>query len=58
MYLYNSMTRKKEKFVPREKGKVYMYVCGITAYDFCHIGHARAAVVFDVLVRFFSISWI
>ena len=53
MYLYNSMTRKKEKFVPREPGKVYMYVCGITAYDYCHIGHARAAVVFDVLVRFF-----
>ena len=52
MYLYNSMTRKKEKFVPREPGKVYMYVCGITAYDLCHIGHARAAVVFDVLVRF------
>ncbi len=52
MYLYNSLTRKKEKFVPREQGKVYMYVCGITAYDLCHIGHARAAVVFDVLVRF------
>lgn len=52
MYLYNSLTRQKEKFVPREDGKVYMYVCGITAYDLCHIGHARAAVVFDVLVRF------
>ncbi len=51
MYLYNSMTKKKEKFVSREQGKVYMYVCGITAYDLCHIGHARAAVVFDVLVR-------
>ncbi len=52
MFLYNSFTGKKEKFVPRESGKVHMYVCGITAYDLCHIGHARAAVVFDVLYRF------
>ncbi len=52
MQLYNTMTRKKEEFVPREPNKVYMYVCGITAYDLCHIGHARCAVVFDVLVRF------
>ena len=52
MWLYNSFTGKKERFVPREPGKVYMYVCGITAYDLCHIGHARAAVVFDVLYRF------
>lgn len=52
MQIYNSLTRKKEEFVPRENGKVHLYVCGITAYDLCHIGHARAAVVFDVLVRF------
>jgi len=49
---YNSLTRRKEHFTPREPGRVAMYVCGITAYDYCHIGHARAAVVFDVLVRF------
>ncbi len=52
MFLYNTLTGKKEKFIPRESGKVRMYVCGITAYDLCHIGHARAAVVFDVLYRF------
>ena len=52
MQFYNTLTHKKEDFVPREPGKVQMYVCGITAYDLCHIGHARAAVVFDVLVRY------
>lgn len=52
MQLYNSMTRKKETFVPLTEGKVNMYVCGITAYDLCHIGHARSALVFDVLVRY------
>ena len=52
MQVYNSETRRKEPFQPREEGKVAIYVCGITAYDICHIGHARAAVVFDVLVRF------
>ncbi len=51
MLLYNSMTRQKEEFVPVREGRVNMYVCGITAYDLCHIGHARSAVVFDVLVR-------
>jgi len=52
MQIYNSLTRKKEEFVPLKPGSVSMYVCGITAYDFCHIGHARSAVVFDVLVRY------
>jgi len=52
MQIYNTMTRKKETFVPIEEGKVRMYVCGITAYDYCHIGHARSAVVFDVIVRY------
>ena len=52
MQIYNSLTRKKEEFVPVNPGKVSMYVCGITAYDYCHIGHARSAVVFDVLVRY------
>ncbi len=52
MQLYNTMTRTKEPFVARRPGKVAMYVCGITAYDLCHIGHARSSVVFDVLVRY------
>jgi len=50
--LYNTLTRKKEEFVPLRKGKVGMYVCGITAYDTCHVGHARSAVVFDVIYRY------
>ena len=50
--LYNSLTRKKEDFVPLEKNKVGMYVCGVTVYDFCHVGHARAAVVFDTIFRY------
>ncbi len=52
MQLYNSLTRKKEEFIPSRPGKVSLYSCGITAYDLCHIGHARSAVVFDVLVRY------
>ncbi|MFT4300873.1 MAG: cysteine--tRNA ligase [Desulfovibrio sp.] len=51
MQLYNTLGRQKETFVPARPGKVNMYVCGITAYDYCHIGHARSALVFDVLVR-------
>jgi len=52
MQLYNTQTRSKEVFTPRIPGQVNMYVCGITAYDLCHIGHARSCVVFDVLVRY------
>lgn len=52
MQLYNTLTRRKETFTPRVPGRVGMYVCGITAYDYCHIGHARSAVVFDVLARY------
>ncbi|MFO7718240.1 MAG: cysteine--tRNA ligase [Thermodesulfobacteriota bacterium] len=52
MHIYNTLTRHKEEFTPQRPGEVSLYVCGITAYDFCHIGHARAAVVFDVLVRY------
>ena len=51
MQLYNTATRRKEDFTPLADNHVRMYVCGITAYDYCHIGHARSAVVFDVLVR-------
>lgn len=52
MQIYNTMTHKKEPFVPQKEGHVSMYACGITAYDLCHIGHARSAVVFDVLARY------
>lgn len=52
MQLYNSLHNRKEIFTPVQPGVVNMYVCGITAYDLCHIGHARSAVVFDVLARY------
>jgi cysteinyl-tRNA synthetase len=50
--LYNSASRKKEVFKPIKEGQVGIYVCGVTVYDVCHIGHARSAIVFDVLVRY------
>jgi cysteinyl-tRNA synthetase len=50
--IYNSLSNKKEVFHPIEEGKVRMYVCGMTVYDYCHIGHARVLVVFDVVYRF------
>jgi cysteinyl-tRNA synthetase len=52
MRLYNTLARKKQEFVPENGNAVNMYVCGITAYDLCHIGHARSSVVFDVLYRY------
>ncbi|WP_243544995.1 cysteine--tRNA ligase [Pseudodesulfovibrio tunisiensis] len=52
MRLYNTLARKKQDFAPLNGNKVNMYVCGITAYDLCHIGHARSSVVFDVLYRY------
>lgn len=52
LYLYNTLTRTKEPFVPIHPGKIGMYVCGITVYDRCHLGHARSMVCFDVMVRF------
>ena len=54
--LYNTLTRQKEQFVPIEPGKVRMYVCGMTVYDFCHIGHARMLAAFDVIYRWLSAS--
>lgn len=54
--IYNTLTRQKEPFRPREAGKVGMYVCGMTVYDYCHIGHARVMVVFDVVARYFRYS--
>ena len=50
--LYNDLTNKKEEFIPIEQGKVSMYVCGMTVYDLCHLGHARVMVVFDVIYRY------
>lgn len=50
--VYNTRTRNKEPFKPIEDGKVGLYVCGVTVYDRCHIGHARAYVAFDVIQRF------
>lgn len=52
LHVYNTLTRTKEPFVPMQPGKIGMYVCGITVYDRCHIGHARSMVCFDVIVRF------
>jgi cysteinyl-tRNA synthetase len=52
MKLYNTMTKKKEEFVPLEEGKVGMYVCGPTVYDYIHVGNARPIIVFDVLRRY------
>jgi len=49
---YNTMTGQKEEFKPIEDKKVGIYVCGITAYDICHVGHARSAVVFDVITKY------
>ena len=50
--IYNVLTREKEEFVPLTKGKVNMYVCGPTVYDYAHIGHAKTYVSFDVVVRY------
>ncbi|MGN6085502.1 cysteine--tRNA ligase [Trinickia sp.] len=49
--IYNTLARDKQPFVPRRAGEVGMYVCGITVYDYCHIGHARLLVVFDLVQR-------
>ncbi|SFM76816.1 cysteine--tRNA ligase [Marinobacter pelagius] len=50
--IYNTLTQKKEEFQPIEPGKVRMYVCGMTVYDYCHLGHARVLVAFDVITRY------
>lgn len=52
LHLYNTLTRKKEAFVAINPGKIGIYVCGITIYDRCHLGHARSMIAFDVIVRF------
>lgn len=50
--IYNTFTGKKEEFTPIKPGEVGMYVCGVTVYDYCHLGHARGAVIFDVIRRY------
>jgi len=54
--LYNSLAREKQEFSPIEPGKVRMYVCGMTVYDLCHLGHARVLVVFDMITRWLRAS--
>ena len=53
--IYNTLARDKQAFVPIETGKVRMYVCGMTIYDYCHIGHARMMMAFDVMYRWLSL---
>ena len=52
--LYNTRTKQKEVFKPIEDGKVGLYVCGMTVYDYCHVGHARVSVCFDMVRRFLT----
>ena len=52
MRIYNTLTQQKEEFKTIEPGKVRMYVCGMTVYDYCHLGHARVLVAFDVITRY------
>ena len=54
--IYNTLKREKEVFTPIQAGKVGMYVCGVTVYDYCHIGHARTFVCFDMIARYFRYS--
>jgi cysteinyl-tRNA synthetase len=54
MKIYNTLSGRKEEFVPLTPGKVRMYICGVTVYDFCHIGHARSAIVFDIMRKYFK----
>ncbi|MBW2939315.1 cysteine--tRNA ligase [Zhongshania aquimaris] len=50
--IYNTLSRSKQPLVPLQDGKINMYVCGMTVYDFCHLGHARVLVAFDVITRY------
>ena len=56
LQVYNTLSKSKEEFVPLVPGKVRFYVCGVTVYDHCHIGHARSAIVFDVVYRYLRYS--
>jgi len=52
MRLYNTLTKNEDEFLPKKRSMVRMYVCGVTPYDYCHIGHGRSYLVYDVLYRF------
>jgi cysteinyl-tRNA synthetase len=54
--IFNSLARQKQDFTPMRVGEARMYVCGMTVYDFCHLGHARVMVVFDVVRRWLRAS--
>ena len=54
MKIFNTLTRRKDEFVPIEEGKVRMYVCGPTVYNYIHIGNARPMIVFDTVRRYFE----
>ena len=54
--IHNSLIREKQEFIPLAPGKVKIYVCGMTVYDYCHLGHARMMVVFDIVVRWLRAS--
>lgn len=54
MRIYNTLSNGKEEFVPVKDGSVGIYACGVTVYDLCHVGHARSAIVFDVIRRYFQ----
>ncbi|HET7774119.1 MAG TPA: class I tRNA ligase family protein, partial [Burkholderiaceae bacterium] len=56
LQVYNTLSRKKEVFTPIAAPKVGMYVCGMTIYDFCHMGHARMMMAFDVIARWLRSS--
>ena len=54
--IYNTLTKKKEIFKPIKDGEVSFYTCGVTVYDLCHVGHARAYVAFDIIHRYLEYS--
>src|SRR5207245_9128605 len=54
--IYNSLSRAEEHFVPLDPARARMYVCGMTVYDYCHLGHARMMIVFDVVQRWLRAS--
>ena len=56
MKIHNTLTNKEEEFTPIEPGKVKMYVCGPTVYNFMHIGNARPIIIFDTIRRYFMIK--
>ena len=54
--IYNTLSRELEEFSPLQPGQVRMYVCGMTVYDYCHLGHARSMIAFDVVQRWLKVS--